>query len=206
MLHVGPYLFKFADQEEEIGQIHRLNFQTFILEVPQYADRPDSFLVEQYRIDKYHARNKYVICKKGEKLIGMLSVCDVPPFSIASRLPDPAILTQPGIVPAEIRLLAVLPEERKTVVSMGLFWYLLQHSQSQPWTHFFISGLTGQIKLYRQMGFEDLGPPVPSHKVSFIPMMVRIRELYRQRSNLIGLWQRRLERSEDQGEGTPDGD
>src|ERR1044071_5251678 len=42
---IGPYTFKAADTEDEIEQVHRLNYATFVREIPQHADPGDGRLV-----------------------------------------------------------------------------------------------------------------------------------------------------------------
>src|SRR5207244_4509886 len=105
MLQVGRYVFKRADNQREFEQIHRLNYRTFVGEIPQHADNGAGYLV-----DKFHTKNAYLIVLKGDRVVGMLSIHDQPPFSIAERLSDPSILTRDGTRPLEIRLLAVEPE------------------------------------------------------------------------------------------------
>src|SRR6516165_11866574 len=87
MLQLGRYVFKQADAKDEFEQIHRLNYQTFVGEIPQHADNGAGFLV-----DKFHTKNAYFIVLKDERLIAMVGVHDQPPFSVADRLSDPAIL------------------------------------------------------------------------------------------------------------------
>src|SRR5437764_10120539 len=101
MLRLGPYLFKQADTAPEFEQIHQLNYRTFVKEIPQHHENATGLLV-----DKYHAKNQYFIALRDGQLVGMLSAHDEPPFSVASRMPDPAILTAPGMRPLEVRLLA----------------------------------------------------------------------------------------------------
>src|SRR5689334_643497 len=115
MLHAGRYVFKMADAPHEFEQIHRLNYQTFVGEIPQHTDNGAGYLV-----DKFHDKNTYLIALKDDQLVGMISTHDQPPFSIADRLPDPSILAIPGARPLEVRLLAVKPTERHSNVFSGL--------------------------------------------------------------------------------------
>ena len=124
MHQLGPYLFKFADTEAEFEQIHRLNFQTFVREIPQHHDRGGDALV-----DKFHHKNRYLIAVRDDRVVGMLCTHDEPPFSVADRLTDPSILTAPGVRPLEVRLLAVNPGERHNAVVLGMILDLNEYAQ-----------------------------------------------------------------------------
>src|SRR5262245_14530895 len=96
MFHAGRYAFKLADTDEELEQIHRLNYRTFVEEIPQYPDASGGRLV-----DKFHAKNTYFIALVDARVVGMLSVHDQPPFSVAGRMRDPSLLERPGRRPLE---------------------------------------------------------------------------------------------------------
>ena len=91
MLRVGPYVFKRAETRQEFEQIHRLNYRTFVSEIPQYSDPGTGRLV-----DKFHDKSAYFIVLREGRVVGMLSTHDQPPFSVADRLRDPEILNRPG--------------------------------------------------------------------------------------------------------------
>ena len=63
-----PLVFKFANEDWEFEHIHRLNYRTFVEEIPQHHVSPTHRLV-----DKFHAENTYLICLSGRKLVGMLA-------------------------------------------------------------------------------------------------------------------------------------
>src|SRR5438128_235435 len=107
MLQLGSFVFKLADCEAEFEQIHRLNYRTFVDEIPQHADTGTGKLV-----DKFHVKNLYFVVLKRGRVVGMLSAHDQPPFSVADRLDNPGILQEPGMHPLEVRLLAIEPSER----------------------------------------------------------------------------------------------
>lgn len=190
MHQIGAYRFKEALSPTELEQVHRLNYQTFVQEIPQHADTGTGQLV-----DKFHDRNRYLICLKDEALVGMISWCDRPPFSITARLPDPTILDQPGLCPVEIRLMAVVPAERKSLVLPGLVWALYQQSKQMPWTHFVISGVVEQRELHDHLGFEPLGPPVGTGRAQFTPMWLPVGKLGETMARPMELWQKRLDRT-----------
>jgi len=46
-------IFKVATEPDEFEKIHRLNYQTFVEEIPQYEPNPQGMLV-----DKFHDENR----------------------------------------------------------------------------------------------------------------------------------------------------
>src|SRR5258705_10351158 len=76
-----PLVFKFATEDWEFEEIHRLNYKTFVEEIPQHKASPSQRLV-----DKFHAENTYVICLCGRKLAGMLAARGNRPFSLDQKL------------------------------------------------------------------------------------------------------------------------
>ncbi len=71
------YLFKIAKHEHEFQQIHRLNYQTFVKEIPQHRQNQEEML-----IDPYNSENTYIICLKDNQVVGMIAVRDKRPFSL----------------------------------------------------------------------------------------------------------------------------
>ncbi len=189
MLRVGRYLFKRAETADEFEQIHRLNYRTFVREIRQHEDNGRGVLV-----DKYHDRNIYFIALREGKLVGMISVHDQPPFSVESRLSDPSILRQPGMRILEVRLLAIEPGERKTVVLAGIIYSMNEFARAKGYTHYVISGVTDQLPLYKHIGFEALGPAVGDAAARFVPMMTTLERVETQMKRSKTLWQRRLAR------------
>ncbi|HXG10980.1 MAG TPA: aminotransferase class V-fold PLP-dependent enzyme [Gemmataceae bacterium] len=189
MLRVGEYIFKRAETEEEFEQIHRLNYRTFVNEIPQHTDPGNGRLV-----DKFHAKNAYFIALHGDRVVGMVSVHDQPPFSVAERLSDPAILHRPGTRPLEVRLLAVEPNRRNGTVFAGLAWLTYEHARAHGYTHLYISGVEERLPLYRQLGFEPLGPAVRSGNASFVPMVATVGQLTDRHRRTIHRWHNRLRR------------
>jgi aspartate aminotransferase-like enzyme len=186
MLHVGRYVFKCADNKHEFEQIHRLNYQTFVGEVRQHADNGTGYL-----IDKYHNKSAYFVALKDDRIVGMLSVHDQPPFSIADRLDDRSILTRPGTRPLEVRLLAVEPGERHGIVFFGLINTLHEYTVRQGYTHLFISGVEQRLAMYERLGFVSLGPAVLSGQALFVPMVLNMDELPFRIQRVKQLWETR---------------
>jgi hypothetical protein len=146
---VGRFHFKRAETATEIEQVHRLNYRTFVKEIQQHADNGQDRLV-----DKFHDWNIYFLAMLDDSVIGMISVHDRPPFSVASRLPDRSVIEQPGMRPLEVRLLAIDQTERKGSVLLGLTAVMNCFARDNGYTHYVISAVTGQIALYRHLGFE----------------------------------------------------
>ena len=168
-LRLGRYVFKPAETSAEHEQLHRLNYETFVREVPQHDDPGNGRLV-----DKFHDKNRYFVALEGERVVGMLSVHDRPPFSIAEKLTDPTLLERIGPRPLEVRLLAVEPRHRNGVVFSGLCVAVLRHAQRHGYSHMLISGLADRLRLYERMGFRPLGPAVTQGGASFVPMVVPV--------------------------------
>ncbi len=189
MFQDGGYVFKRAETPEEIEQVHRLNYRTFVAEVGQHADPGTGLLV-----DKFHHKNVYFIALHRGEVVGMMAAHDQPPFSIAERLPDPAILSSPGTRPLEVRLLAIVPEHRKSTVLGGLFYLFYEHARQHGHTHAYISGVEGQLPLYQQLGFEPLGPAVPGGRARFVPMGGDLRRMIERHQRALQLWHRRRQR------------
>src|SRR5258706_14273627 len=78
-----PLVFKSATEDWESEQIHRLNYRTFVEEIPQHQASPTHRLV-----DKFHAENTYLICLCDQKLVGMLAVRANRPFLLDQKLLD----------------------------------------------------------------------------------------------------------------------
>lgn len=189
MLRLGRYLFKLAETDSEFEQIHRLNYRTFVREIPQHVDNGTGSLV-----DKFHDKNTYILAIRDGEIVGMLGAHSEPPFSIAARLPDPSILERPGMRPLEVRLLAVEPNERRTDALLGLVYSLQLYGRAHGFTHFVISGVTDQLPLYKHIGFEALGPAVGRPGAQFVPMMVTLDQVEIKMQRTITHCERRAQR------------
>ena len=161
----GSLTFKQADSALEFEQIHRLNYRTFAEEIGQYS--PDGTGV---LIDRFHDKNKYFIAVQDGRVVGMIAVHDQPPFSVESRLSDPAILKSLGGRILEVRLLALETESRHRMIFAGILWEMYQFARREDYSHLVISGIVDRLEMYERMGFSPLGPPVTCGTTSFIPM------------------------------------
>lgn len=189
MLRVGHYLFKRAETRHEFEQIHRLNHRTFVQEIPQHGDDGTGRLV-----DKFHHKNNYWIVLRGDQVIGMLSAHDQPPFSVADRLADPSILSHPSTRPLEVRLLAIEPSERNSMLFFGLMWVLYEDAQARGYTHLYISGFADRAEMYQRLGCVPLGPAVPCGQASFIPMVYTIGAIPEKMRRVKRLWEHHVDK------------
>jgi hypothetical protein len=164
-----PLVFKVANEDWEVEQIHRLNYRTFVEEIPQHAASPVQRLV-----DKFHAENTYLICLAGRTLAGMLAVRGKRPFSLDHKLKDLDSYLPPGRHICEIRLLAVEKHFRGAHVLQGILALLWQHGLKQGYDLAIISGTTRQLKLYRHLGFAPFGPLVGTGDARFQPMVITL--------------------------------
>src|SRR5258708_17011834 len=160
-----PLVFKTATEDWELEQIHRLNYRTFVEEIPQHKASPTHRLV-----DKFHAENTYLISSSGRKLAGMLAVRGNRPFSLDQKLENLDSYLPAGRKICEIRLLAVDEKFRDAQVLQGILALLWQHGVERGYDLAIISGTTRQFKLYQHLGFLPFGPAVGTRDAQFQPM------------------------------------
>jgi aspartate aminotransferase-like enzyme len=169
-MSAAPLLvFKFATEDWEFEQIHRLNYRTFVEEIPQHERSAAGRLV-----DKFHAENTYLICLCDQKLVGMLAVRGKRPFSLDHKLPDLDSYLPAGRTVCEIRLLAVEKKFRGARVLQGILALLWQHGVEMGYDLAIISGTTRQQKLYQHLGFVPFGPVVGTGDAQFQPMYITL--------------------------------
>jgi len=160
--------YKIATEAWEFEQIHRLNYKTFVEEIPQHQRNEQGVLV-----DKYHHENTYVIALEGERLVGMMALRSARPFSLDSKLPDLESYLPAGVKkPAEVRLLATEKEVRGTRLFVGLLGACGEYLAKSGVDLVVISGTTRQLKLYRHMGFEPFAHLVGTGGAMFQPMYI----------------------------------
>lgn len=169
-IRIGDIVFKKAERDDELAQVHALNYSTFVREIGQHADPGGPLL-----IDKFHDKNLYLVAKRGARVVAMLAVHDRAPFSVASRMPDPAWIERTCRWPLEVRLLTVCPHERQTLVLPGLLWSLYRLALAAGYSHLLASGVRAQLRLYQRLGFSPLGPEQPSGRAFFTPLALEVR-------------------------------
>jgi aspartate aminotransferase-like enzyme/GNAT superfamily N-acetyltransferase len=159
-------VFKIATSPDEFEQIHRLNYQTFVGEIPQHAPNPEGRLV-----DKFHTENVYLIGLREGKVIAMMAVRRRRPFSLDAKLPDLDRWLPAGLRPVEIRLFAVLPAYRNGPVPAQLLHFIARYCLARGDDLGIISGAVRRMSLYRALGFESFGPRVGTAEAPYQPMM-----------------------------------
>src|SRR6266481_1641735 len=164
-----PLTFKSATEDWEFEQIHRLNYKTFVEEIPQHHASPTHRLV-----DKFHAENTYLICLSGKKLVGMLAVRGTRPFSLDQKLENLDSYLPAGRTICEIRLLAIEKKFRGAQALQGIVALLWQHGIERGYDLAIISGTPRQFRLYQHLGFVPFGPVVGAGEAQFQPMYVTL--------------------------------
>jgi aspartate aminotransferase-like enzyme len=162
-------VFKIASENWEFEGIHRLNYKTFVEEIPQHQRNPEERLV-----DKFHAQNTYAICLHGDQLVGMVTGRAQRPFSLDQKLPNLDSHLPAGHRMIEVRLLSVEKEYRNGFVFSRLVGLLAQHFREQGYDLAVISGTMRQKKLYRHLGFVAFGPAVGAGEAQFQPMYLTL--------------------------------
>lgn len=160
-----PFQFKIASERDEFEQIHRLNYKTFVEEIPQHAINPEHLL-----IDKFHSENNYIICLSGRQVVGMAAVRDRRPFSLDSKLENLMSYLPSHRSMCEIRLLAVDKAYRTPRVFQGLMLQLAHYAGHRGYDLAVISGTVRQQKLYHHLGFTPFGPLVGTRDALYRPM------------------------------------
>ena len=168
----SPLVFKFASEDWEFELIHRLNYRTFVEEIPQHKASPTHRLV-----DKFHAENTYLICLNDQKLVGMLAARGNRPFSLDQKVPDLDAHLPKSRTVCEIRLLAIdksFRGSRGGQILSGLLALLWQHGVERGYDLAIISGTMRQLRLYQHLGFVPFGPVVGTGDAQFQPMYVTL--------------------------------
>lgn len=163
------YIFKVASEPWEFEEIHRLNYRTFVEEIPQHERNEEHRLV-----DRFHAENTYLIALEGRTLAGMMAVRTNRPFSLDEKLDDLDSYIPPGRNLSEVRLLTIDPEHRNRKILMGLLKLLHEYCVENGIDMAVISGTVRQKKLYSRMGFTPFGPLVGKGTALYQPMYIAI--------------------------------
>jgi aspartate aminotransferase-like enzyme len=161
--------FKIAGEPAEFEAIHRLNYKTFVEEIPQHVRN-----AEQRLVDKFHAENTYAICLDGDHLAGMVAGRANRPFSLDQKLPNLDAHLPPGRRVMEVRLLSVEKEYRNGLVFSRLVGLLAQHFRELGYDLAIISGTVRQLRLYKHLGFVPFGPTVGAGDAQFQPMYLTL--------------------------------
>jgi len=175
----SPLRFKIASEDWEFEAIHRLNYKTFVEEIPQHKH-----CAERRLVDKFHNENTYAICLEGNRLIGMTAMRGERPFSLDQKLANLDSFLPPGRSLCEIRLLSVEKGFRNGNVFLGLLRLVIKHGKALGYDLALISGTTRQERLYRHLGFVPFGPKVGNANALFQPMYLTL-EAIEEKSTLL---------------------
>ena len=177
---VEPLVYKLASTPEEFEAIHRLNYLSFVEEIPQHAANPERRLV-----DRFHAENTYAICLEGEHLVGMIAGRCQRPFSLDQKIADLDRHLPAHRKAVEVRLLSVVPRHRKQAVFTRLAGVLARHFRSAGCDLAIISGALSQLPLYAHLGFEPFGERVGSGDAVYQPMCMSLQRFKSQARTLL---------------------
>ena len=158
---------RIATERWEFDQIHRLNYITFVEEIPQHAPDPSGVLV-----DRFDADNIYLIAVRGEQVAGMVAVRGSRPFSLDLKLGDVTRYVPGDRRYCELRLLAVAKEARSGRILPRLLSSVRAHCEARGYEAALISATTRQLRLYQRLGFEPFGPCIGSPAARFQPMIL----------------------------------
>ena len=175
--------FRIASEAWEFEQIHRLNYHTFVEEIPQH--RPN---LERRLVDKFHSENTYGIAVRELQTIGMLAWRARRPFSLDGKLQSLDSYLPAGRSLCEIRLLAVRKEFRRGLIFRGLLSLLADHFSKSGYDLGLISGALSQRKLYQHLGFVPFGPVLGAGAALFQPMYLSLEEFMERAENGSKRW------------------
>ncbi|AQU78264.1 GNAT family N-acetyltransferase [Planococcus faecalis] len=160
------YWCKVARTEAEFKDIARLNYETFVEEIPQHQANDSGT-----RTDLFHKQNTYLIVLSGVEVVGMIALRSERPFSLDLKIGSiEEFLPDAGKV-CEIRLLAVRKEHRNGRVFFLLARALSDYCLEQGFDSAVISGTVRQMKLYGQLGFRAFAEPMGTGAAVFVPMV-----------------------------------
>ncbi|HEK9102636.1 aminotransferase class V-fold PLP-dependent enzyme [Bacillus cereus] len=161
-------MYKIANQTWEFESIHKLNYKTFVEEIPQHEQTE-----ERKRIDLFHEENTYLICLDGRRLVGMVAVRGTRPFSLDNKILHlDKWLPERGDRVYEIRLLAVEQEYRSGRALLGLIRFLHRYLLLNGYDLALISATTRELALYEQIGFRPFYTLVGTEQAAFQPMYI----------------------------------
>ena len=162
--------FKVARSKDEFEQIARLNYRTFVEEIPQHAANSQHTLT-----DKMHAKNMYIVAKKGARVVGMVALNDKRPFSLDQKIPNlDDYLQMKDKHLCEVRLLSISPDFRKGKILAGLLGSISRYVEQNHVEYLLISATTRELKMYRSIGFEPFYQLVGKEGAWYQPMLLKI--------------------------------
>lgn len=167
MSKLDGFMIKIADCSWEYDAIDKLNYKTFVEEIPQHNPNP----IKRLR-DRFHHQNIYFICANEEEksLAGMVAFRNKRPFSLDEKLENLDSYLPVGRSICEVRLLAIEKEFRYTRIAQQLIARLFRHAKDCGHDIGIISGTIRQVRLYEFLGFVPFGPVVGTKGAEYQPM------------------------------------
>ena len=162
-------VFDIASAPREFEQIHQLNYQMFVEEIPQHPPNESSRLV-----DKFHEENTYVICLRADAVVGMIAMRDKRPLSLDQKLDNLESYLPEFKSILEFRLLAVKKDCRNSRIFTGIMARAFDMAIQGGYDIAVISGTTHRQRLYRHLGFKPFGPLVGTQDAMFQPMYIDV--------------------------------
>lgn len=159
----NPYLVKLATPSD-LPSIFRLRHQVYADELGQHATNSDGYLRDA--IDEH---NLYLTVKKGNRLVGFISITPTgaPKFAIEKYLDRNEYSQFDWQSICELRLLTVCPTERRGPVASILIYSAARWLQEHGATLCIGMGRREIMKLYQRLGFSDLGTEIKSGQVEY---------------------------------------
>ena len=153
----------------DMEAIHRLNYRTFVEEIPQHAPN-----AEQRLVDRFHDENVYVVYDVDGEVVGMVCGRARRPFSLDQKLGPIDAWLPPHTRAVEIRLLAVDPAYRATRVLTRLLQTLTAHFVAQGFDLGVLSGTTRQLALYAHIGCVPFAHRIGTPGAEYQPMYLEL--------------------------------
>lgn len=158
--------------ESDFDAIHRLNYETFVEEIPQHSPNPERRLD-----DRFHGQNTYWIGEVDGEVVAMCALRGERPFSLEQkgvRIPDGDWI--------EIRLLAVKRAYRRNRTFAGLMRAVIKDATDREVDGIVISGTTREQVLYHRFGFIPFADPIGPEEARYVPMMLTRSAFYESKS------------------------
>lgn len=147
--------------------IHRLNYRTFVEEIPQHPANAERRLV-----DRFHDDNVYAVYEVDGAVVGIICGRAQRPFSLDQKLGPVDQWLPPGSNPVEIRLLAVEPAFRATRVFARLMRCITRHFMDAGYDVGVLSGTTRQLALYEHLGCVPFAHRIGTPDAEYQPMYI----------------------------------
>lgn len=156
----------------DFDAIHRLNYETFVEEIPQHPPN-----LERRLVDKFHEENTYWIGEVNGEVVAMCALRGERPFSLEQKG-----VCMPNGDWLEIRLLAVKKAYRRNRTFAGLMRAVIGDATEREVDGIVISGTTREQVLYRRFGFVPFAEPIGPEEARYVPMVLTRSAFYESKS------------------------